>query len=172
MAAGAYPAVPRPVCRDSRVRATYSSAWQSAVKLASLAYPASHRALPIGLVIPAAASTALALASSGCSALVSDGLSWVPMARITCFLQAMAWALYSWSKPPFFSGMTRLPGSVRLTFSSGAGAAAAAAPARAALSRSPRATACTRRTSRLSCGATGAPPLGFLPGAHAAARAA
>src|SRR5208282_4013184 len=76
--------------------------------------------------------------------------------------QAMAWALYSWPNPPFFSGMTRLPGSVRLTFRSGAGAAAAAAPARAALSRSRRATACTRRTQKPRPGALG------LAGGHQA----
>ena len=50
MAAGAYPSVPRPACRP-RVMATYSSAGHGAVKLASLAYPASNRALRTGLVL-------------------------------------------------------------------------------------------------------------------------
>jgi hypothetical protein len=59
-------------------------------EVASLAYPLSHRALRIGLLIPAAASTARALPSSGSRAPVSPGLSWVPMARITWPLQARA----------------------------------------------------------------------------------
>jgi hypothetical protein len=32
---------------------------------------------------------------------------------------ARAWTLCSWSKPPFFSGMTRLEGSAVFTFASG-----------------------------------------------------
>jgi hypothetical protein len=52
---GAVPSRSFPAWRDSRVTATYSSAWQGAVKLSSLAYSASNRALPIRPVIPAAA---------------------------------------------------------------------------------------------------------------------
>jgi hypothetical protein len=62
--------------------------------------------------MPAAARFAAPAASSGCSAPVPAVLSWVPTATMTCRRAARACRLCSWSKPPFFSGMTRLARSV------------------------------------------------------------
>jgi hypothetical protein len=81
---GAAAAPGLPAWTESRVTATYSSAWQGAVKLSSDAYPASHSAAPIGSAMPAAARFAAAAASRRCSAVVPVLLGWVPMAKMTC----------------------------------------------------------------------------------------
>src|SRR5262245_38364461 len=76
---GCLPSFSRPAWRASLVTATCRSPSQGAVKLASLAYPASNKIAPIGPLIPAP-SVARPLASSGCMAALPAGLGQAVMA--------------------------------------------------------------------------------------------
>ena len=132
------------------------------MKLSSEAYPASNSAVPIGSGMPAAARFAAPRSSSRCRAVVSVVLWWVPMAKMTCRRPARACRLYSWSKPPFFSGMTRLARSVvfALAGRAGAGGTAGAAIASSSLRAARAAAAAAARTSRCRSAGQGArPPL-------------